>query len=148
MFLWLWNPSRLCPTTPDSQTGSLQGSELFPPPQLMRRALDITLVIAKDLQSQCIGALPFPFHLCFSFQMSSSAGEVFSLSVASEQLARGRLGPLLVQCSLEDTSVPQRKAVWHPLHSYPEPGFMPCPPCHSSLWFALPKFRALTRLHR
>lgn len=71
----------------------------------MRRALDVTLVIAKALQTQSIEALPFPFHLCFSFQMSSGAGEV------SEQLAQGRLGSLFVQCSPEDTSVPQRKAV-------------------------------------
>lgn len=77
----------------------------------MKRALDITLVIAKALQTQSIGALSFPFHLCFSFQMSSSAGEAFSLSVASEQLVQGRLGSLFAQCSPEDTSVPQRKAV-------------------------------------
>lgn len=47
-------PAGSAPSSPDSQAGSLQPSELFPPPQLMRRTPDITLMIAKVLQTHSI----------------------------------------------------------------------------------------------
>lgn len=58
-------PAGSAPSTPDSQAGSLQPRELFPPLQLMRRALDIAPTIAKALQTWSIGT--FPFRPIFAF---------------------------------------------------------------------------------